>query len=158
MMRDDQELWSTNQAAEYLGVKRQSVHELAKRGEVGQQVGRAWVFTKAELDAWLAKPRPKGGRPPKKTRGRDVAPSAPGVADTPPPAHDPTAIPPALGGRVRLTALGDEPAHLTADGETTLCDLVVYPGSHTPTRRKRNDCQDCRRIADEQGLTLERRA
>lgn len=64
---DDQQLWSTQQAAEYLCVTRQSVHELAKRGEIGRQVGRAWVFTRAELDAWLEKPRPKGGRPPKKS-------------------------------------------------------------------------------------------
>jgi excisionase family DNA binding protein len=62
----DIELWDTNQAAEYLGITRQAVHALARRGEVGRQVGRAWVFTQAELDAWLAKPRPKGGRPPKK--------------------------------------------------------------------------------------------
>ena len=63
-MSDDQELWSTNEAADYLGVRRQSVHGLAKRGEIGKQVGRAWIFTKAELDAWLTKPR-KVGRPPK---------------------------------------------------------------------------------------------
>ena len=62
----DIELWDTNQAAEYLGITRQAVHALARRGEVGRQVGRAWVFTQAELDAWLAKPRPNGGRPPKK--------------------------------------------------------------------------------------------
>ncbi len=62
------ELWDTKQAAAYLGVARQSVHELAQRGEVGRQVGRAWVFTQAELDAWLVKPRPKGGRPPKSDR------------------------------------------------------------------------------------------
>ena len=61
-----EDLWSTQQAAEYLGVTRQSVHELAQRGQIGgRRVGRTWVFTKAELDAWLAKPRPKGGRPPK---------------------------------------------------------------------------------------------
>ncbi len=64
-MPDAEELWSTTQAADYLGVTRQSVHELAQRGQVGRRVGRAWVFTKAELDAWLAKPRVKGGRPPK---------------------------------------------------------------------------------------------
>ena len=61
----DQELWSTQQAADYLGVTRQAVHALATRGEIGQRVGRAWVFKRIELDAWLSKPRPLGGRPPK---------------------------------------------------------------------------------------------
>ena len=60
------ELLSTTEAAEYLGITRQSMHELATRNGLGQRVGKAWVFTKAELDAWLEKPRPKGGRPPKK--------------------------------------------------------------------------------------------
>jgi excisionase family DNA binding protein len=63
----DQELWSTQQAAEYLEVTRQAVHALAQRGEIGRQVGRAWVFTRGELDAWLSKPRPLGGRPPKRS-------------------------------------------------------------------------------------------
>ncbi len=65
----DQELWSTQQAADYLGVTRQAVNALAKRGEIGRQVGRAWVFTQAELDAWINKPRPQGGRPPKRGAG-----------------------------------------------------------------------------------------
>jgi len=63
------ELWSTQQAADYLGVTRQAVHALARRGEVGRQVGRAWVFTRAELDHWRDKPRPLGGRPPKAPAG-----------------------------------------------------------------------------------------
>ncbi len=65
----NQELWSTQQAAEYLGVTRQAINALARRGEIGRQVGRAWVFTQAELDAWIAKPRPLGGRPPKRVAG-----------------------------------------------------------------------------------------
>ena len=65
----DQELWSTQQAAEYLGVTRQAIHALTKRGEIGQQVGRAWVFTRAELDAWVSKPRPLGAGPQKYTPG-----------------------------------------------------------------------------------------
>ncbi|HSH83388.1 MAG TPA: helix-turn-helix domain-containing protein [Herpetosiphonaceae bacterium] len=65
----DHELWSTQQAADYLGVTRQAVHALARRGEVGRRVGRAWVFTKSEIDAWRDKPRPLGGRPPKANAG-----------------------------------------------------------------------------------------
>ncbi len=61
----NQELWSTQEAADYLGVTRQAINALARRGEVGRRVGRAWVFTQAELDAWINKPRPLGGRPPK---------------------------------------------------------------------------------------------
>ena len=76
----DQELWSTQQAAEYLGVTRQAVHELAARGEIGRQVGRAWIFTQAELDAWVNKPRPLGGRPPNKAR-RDARASDPGIVE-----------------------------------------------------------------------------
>lgn len=71
---DYQELWSTQQAANYLETTRQSVHELAQRGEIGRRVGRAWVFTKAEIDAWLDKPRPKGGRPPKKSDAAVMTP------------------------------------------------------------------------------------
>lgn len=66
------ELWSTQQAAEYLGVTRQAVNALAKRGEVGHQVGRAWIFTQAELDAWVKKARPQGGRPPAKARAAQL--------------------------------------------------------------------------------------
>ena len=72
----NQELLSTQQAAEYLGVTRQAVHALAQRGEVGRQVGRAWVFTKSELDTWRDKPRPLGGRPPKALAG-PLAPARP---------------------------------------------------------------------------------
>ncbi len=63
------DLWSTQQAADYLGVTRQAINALARRGEIGRQVGRAWVFTQAELDAWINKPRPLGGRPPKRNAG-----------------------------------------------------------------------------------------
>jgi excisionase family DNA binding protein len=65
----DQELWSSREAAEYLGVTRQAIHALTKRREIGRQVGRAWIFTRAELDAWINKPRPLGGRPPKVRAG-----------------------------------------------------------------------------------------
>ncbi len=64
-MSDEPRLLSTTEAAAYLGITRQSMHELAVRNQLGRRVGNAWAFTQAELDAWLAKPRPKGGRPPK---------------------------------------------------------------------------------------------
>lgn len=57
-------LLSTQEAADYLGISRQSMHALARRNNMGTQVGRSYVFTQAELDAWLEKPRGVG-RPPK---------------------------------------------------------------------------------------------
>ena len=58
------------QAAEYLGVNRQRIYELAHAGRIGQRVGALWVFPRQQLDAYNAArtQRPKGGRP-KKQRG-----------------------------------------------------------------------------------------
>lgn len=64
-MTQDEELLSTQEAAKYLGISRQSMHSIAVRNGIGRQIGRAFVFTKGELDAWVNKPRPQGGRPPK---------------------------------------------------------------------------------------------
>ena len=64
-MSGEERLLSLTEAAVYLGITRQSMHEIAKRNTIGRRIGKAWVFSPAELDAWLAKPRPKGGRPPK---------------------------------------------------------------------------------------------
>lgn len=61
-----EELLSTLEAAAYLGISRQAMHALAKRNEIGRRIGRSFAFTRAELDEWLAKPRPQGGRPPKR--------------------------------------------------------------------------------------------
>ncbi len=61
----DDELMSAVQAAEYLGVIRQRVYDLASRGRLGRRVGNLWLFSKAELDAYKAEraSKPKGGRP-----------------------------------------------------------------------------------------------
>ncbi len=59
----EQELLTVTQAAEYLGVTRQAIHLLTKRG-IGRRVGSVWLFTRTELDAYRAAPRPHGGRPP----------------------------------------------------------------------------------------------
>ncbi|HEY0736057.1 MAG TPA: helix-turn-helix domain-containing protein [Herpetosiphonaceae bacterium] len=65
-MPDEMELLSAPQAAEYLGVTRQAINLLTKRPYpgLGKRYGAVWMFTRAELDAWRAKPRPHGGRPP----------------------------------------------------------------------------------------------
>jgi hypothetical protein len=65
---DPQELLSSTQAAEYLGVTRQAVHLLTKQG-IGKRYGAVWMFTPAELDAWLNKPRTHGGARPKSNAG-----------------------------------------------------------------------------------------
>lgn len=69
-MYDD--LLTVTQAAEYLGVTRQAVHVLTKRG-YGRRLGSFWLFTRAELDAYRALPRTHGGRPP----GAKIGTSAP---------------------------------------------------------------------------------
>jgi excisionase family DNA binding protein len=52
------------EAAKILGVNRQRINELARAGRIGRQVvGRYWVFTRAELEAYKAAPKSKGGRP-----------------------------------------------------------------------------------------------
>ena len=56
------EYLSAAQAAQYLGLHRSRVYQLLKAG-LGRQVAGYWVFTKAELDAYRAAPKSKGGRP-----------------------------------------------------------------------------------------------
>ncbi len=71
---DPHELLTSPQAAEYLGVTRQAVHLLTKQG-IGKRYGAVWMFTRAELDAWLNKPRPHGGARPKSNAGTLARPS-----------------------------------------------------------------------------------
>ena len=56
------DLLTVTQAAEYLGVTRQSVHNMTKQG-YGQRVGSMWLFTREEIERWKAAPRHAGGRP-----------------------------------------------------------------------------------------------
>lgn len=56
--------FSTTDAAKYLEITRQSMLALARRHNLGRRIGHGWVFTKTELDAWLAMPRTR--RPPKR--------------------------------------------------------------------------------------------
>ena len=64
-MTQEQEYLSAIQAAQYLGVNRQRVYELAAAGHLGRRLAGYWVFTRAELDAYRQERtfRPKGGRP-----------------------------------------------------------------------------------------------
>ena len=65
MSTNDQEFLNAVEAAEYLGVIRQRVYDLAKDGRIGRRIGGYWLFTKAELDRYKAERthRPRGGRP-----------------------------------------------------------------------------------------------
>ncbi len=58
------EMFTTSQAAEYLGITRQHTHSLTKLG-YGTRYGSVWLFTREELDRWQAQPKKgPGGRPP----------------------------------------------------------------------------------------------
>lgn len=61
----DQELLSAAQAAEYLGLTRQRIYELADAGRMGHRIGTLWIFSRAELDLYKQERalRPRGGRP-----------------------------------------------------------------------------------------------
>lgn len=67
------EILMGDQAADYLGVTYQRLHQLTKEG-IGRKVSGHWVFTRAELDAYRVQPKSKGGRPPK-TEGLLIQPN-----------------------------------------------------------------------------------
>jgi excisionase family DNA binding protein len=64
---------TAEQAAQYLGVKRQRIYNLVSEGRLGQRVDGYLVFTKEELDEYIAQraTRPKGGRPTWHTRPKE---------------------------------------------------------------------------------------
>lgn len=59
---------TTDQAAERLGLTPGRVRQLAKSGRIGSKIGRDYLFTSDELDAFAAEDRP-AGRPPRNERG-----------------------------------------------------------------------------------------
>jgi excisionase family DNA binding protein len=66
----EQQLLTVTQAAQRLGMTRQTIAHAAKRGEIGAKRealgtrdGWIYVFTEDELDAWKRRPRHPGGRP-----------------------------------------------------------------------------------------------
>ncbi len=61
-MTSEPEYLSASQAAAYLGVHRSRLYQLTKMG-LGRQIGGYWLYTKAELEAYKAVPKNKGGRP-----------------------------------------------------------------------------------------------
>ncbi len=63
-MPNDEDTVMGEEAARILGVTRQHLALLARKGIIGQRVlDRYWVFNRAELEAYKAAPKSKGGRP-----------------------------------------------------------------------------------------------
>ena len=58
-----EELLTMTEAARKLGMTRQGLHRLAKKGIVGRRIGPYWFFTPEELDTVRALPK-TAGRPP----------------------------------------------------------------------------------------------
>ncbi len=63
-MSDDMYL-NAQKAADYTGLSRQRIYQLAEDGLIGRRIAGYWVFTPDELDTYKATPKSKGGRPPK---------------------------------------------------------------------------------------------
>ncbi len=64
-MSDEKKYLNAVQAADYTGLSRQRIYQLAEEGLIGHKVAGYWVFTPDELDTYKATPKSKGGRPPK---------------------------------------------------------------------------------------------
>ena len=60
----DEAFLTTDEVLEYLQVNLRTVYRLIKAGKIpAVRVGRQWRFRKADIDAWLERERPHGGRP-----------------------------------------------------------------------------------------------
>jgi len=57
-------LMSASQAAEYLGISRVRINQLAGAGKLERvEVGGYYLYRQSELDRWRATPKSLGGRP-----------------------------------------------------------------------------------------------
>lgn len=62
MMNDD--LLSASQAADYLGVSRVRINQLANLGRIKrEEIGGYYLYRRSELDRWRESPKSVGGRP-----------------------------------------------------------------------------------------------
>ncbi len=63
-MAHEEDLLNAAQAATYLGVSRQRIYELTDSGRLGKKIAGYWLYTRAELDEYIAQRETnKGGRP-----------------------------------------------------------------------------------------------
>jgi len=70
----DHDELTSGEAAELLGVSRQRVNQLAQDGKLPARhvAGRYWVLTRADVEAFKAKAKSKGGRPKKRVVNHDA--------------------------------------------------------------------------------------
>ncbi len=54
------ELLTTTQAAEYLGLSGARIRQLAGAGRIGRKHGFMWLFSREELDEFAKQERPSG--------------------------------------------------------------------------------------------------
>ena len=68
MTPTDHDELTSGEAAELLGVSRQRVNQLAQDEKLPARhvANRYWVFTRADVEAFKAKAKSKGGRPKKR--------------------------------------------------------------------------------------------
>jgi excisionase family DNA binding protein len=63
---NEEELMTTAQVAETLGLTEQAVRLRLKRGHMaGRKVGRDWIVTRAEVERWRERGRMRAPRKPK---------------------------------------------------------------------------------------------
>ncbi len=69
----DQDELTGGDAAELLGLSRQRVNKLAHEGKIPARhvAGRFWLFKRADVEAFKAKAKSKGGRPKKRAVDHD---------------------------------------------------------------------------------------
>ena len=68
----EQDLMTITEASARYGFSRSMIRTWLERGRLpGRVFGRTWTISKADLEAFLAKPRPTG-RPPKRRRRKKV--------------------------------------------------------------------------------------
>ena len=54
------ELLSVKQVANELGISENRVREFCQEGRLGEKVGRQWIITRSELEAFKLIPRKRG--------------------------------------------------------------------------------------------------
>lgn len=66
-----EDLLMGDQAAQYLGVSRQRLHQLTREG-LGRRMSGHWIFTRKELDEYRVSEKNKGGRPKEELTGSTI--------------------------------------------------------------------------------------
>jgi excisionase family DNA binding protein len=118
---------TTTEVIEYLQVNLRTVYRLLKAGKLpAVRVGRQWRFRKADVDAWLERQRPAGGRAAAARATSPLAAAVPSKVATPRVlvADDEEAIREMLA---RTLALADYEVRTVADGQAAVDCLRAEP-------------------------------